>query len=171
MTSPVSSFSGFSSQLSGFNPLLDESSDNDDLDDALSDVSSVNTEDLSDVSDDALSIDDDEDGWETASELDGLDSQASQINQNWWSDEQNVVNVPAFEEDFGPQHDLAPTASALDFFLLFFPLALFDLMTTETNRYARQQQQTNGDDCMWTETDSAEMRAWSVDHNGNCSGK
>ena len=46
-----------------------------------------------------------------------------------------------------------------DFFLLFFPAFLFELIVNQTNLYARQRQQTRPDP-RWTPVTEEEMKAW-----------
>ena len=46
-----------------------------------------------------------------------------------------------------------------DFFLLFFPAFLFEIMVNQTNLYARQTQQIRPDS-RWTPVTVEEMKAW-----------
>ena len=54
---------------------------------------------------------------------------------------------------------MGPDTNELDFFLLFFPAFLFEIMVTQTNLYARQKQQARPDP-KWTPVVEEEMKAW-----------
>ena len=80
-------------------------------------VSTVNTENLSDLD---FSEDDEEDG------------------EIGWSRDQAPVNVTPFTTRAGAVSGAAEDDTAKDFFQLFIPDELFDMIMEETNRYARQ---------------------------------
>ena len=54
---------------------------------------------------------------------------------------------------------LGPDENELDFFLLFFPAFLFELIANQTNLYARQRQQTRPEP-RWTPVTEEEVKAW-----------
>lgn len=54
---------------------------------------------------------------------------------------------------------LGPDENELDFFLLFFPAFLFELLVNQTNLYARQRQQTRPD-AKWSPVTEEEIKAW-----------
>ena len=56
-------------------------------------------------------------------------------------------------------YGLVPGANELDFFLLFFPAFLFELIASQTNLYVRQRQQTRPDP-RWTPVTEEEVKAW-----------
>lgn len=162
-SSPVSLFSGFSevissdteaslnvsspssvhtSDLSDFS--LAEDSDHDSLtdDNPDSDISDSGEEEILLDSEDDFDQDDD-------SQYSELSSQASRASEeDFWSDHLVDVDIADFTERCGPVHMLPLAATALDFFMLFFPQHLFQLMVEQTNLYARQ---SNADARYWEE--------------------
>ena len=80
-------------------------------------VSSVNTEDLSELD---FSEDDEDDG------------------EIGWSRDRAPVNVTPFTTQAGAVSGVAEDGTAKDFFQLFIPDEVFDIIVEETNCYARQ---------------------------------
>ena len=101
-------------------------------------VSSVNTEDLSDLD---FSEDDEENG------------------EIGWSCDRAPVNVTNFTARAGPVSGVAEDGTAKDFFQLFIPNELFDMIVEETNRYARQCIARKPDP-KWKDTSREEMQAF-----------
>lgn len=100
-------------------------------------VSSVNTEDLSD-----LEFSDDEENGEIR-----------------WSRDQAPVNVTPFTTRAGAVSGVAEDGTAKDFFQLFIPDELFDMIVKETNRYARQCIARKPDP-KWKDTSPEDMQAF-----------
>lgn len=164
-SSPSSSFSGFSSLHSSpsshgslviSSPSSVHSSDlsdiTDDDDSEFSENESLpeNNPD-SDISDegegqdilpeseDDYSSADDDDEEDSDSQYYELSSQATRASDaEFWDDQLVDIDISEFTERCGPNHMLPLAATALDYFLLFFPHQLFVLMTEQTNLYARQ---------------------------------
>lgn len=61
-----------------------------------------------------------------------------------WSDTLKDPDITAFTEPTGPLHDLAPDANPIDYFHLFIPPDMFQVMADQTNLYAQQCQAKNG---------------------------
>ena len=80
-------------------------------------VSTVNTEDLSELE---FSEDDEDNG------------------QIGWSQDPAPVNVTPFTSRHGPASGVAEDGTDKDFFQLFLPDEVFDLIVEENNRYASQ---------------------------------
>ena len=81
-------------------------------------------------------------------------------------DERWVVNdrtarpkFPFFGSVTGANVVLGSNENELDFFLLFFPAFLFEIMVNQTNLYARQRQQIHPDP-RWMPVTVEEMKAW-----------
>ena len=101
-------------------------------------VSSVNTEDLSDLD---FSEDDEEDG------------------EIGWSRDRAPINVTPFTARAGAVSGVAEDGTAKDFFQLFIPDELFDMIVEETNCYARQCIARKPDP-KWQNTSREEMQAF-----------
>ena len=67
-------------------------------------------------------------------------------NIETWSDNLTSVTdkLNAFEDVDGGIHSLSIDCSPIDYFRLFINDEMIELMVTETNRYAEQQQQIKG---------------------------
>jgi hypothetical protein len=73
------------------------------------------------------------------------DSQMSEIDdEDFWSPELHNVEIPVFEEEFGPSHQLSPLDHLYRYFLLMLPLTIFGQIAAETNRYAEQKTESMG---------------------------
>lgn len=59
----------------------------------------------------------------------------------------------------GPTVDLDPDSTEWDFFELFFPMFLIEMIVSQTNLYARQRQRVKPDPT-WREIVAEEMKAW-----------
>ena len=77
-----------------------------------------------------------------------------------WTDELSDVNLQQFREECGPTHALPADARPLDYFLLFLPTFFFEMVATETNRYAEQKMADKGNDPRWWPTTLEEIRAF-----------
>ena len=86
--------------------------------------------------------------------------QENEPDQGW---EVNDRTARPKSQFFGPVPGanvlMGPDTNELDFFLLFFPAFLFEIMVTQTNLYARQKQQARPDP-KWTPVVEEEMKAW-----------
>ena len=78
-----------------------------------------------------------------------------------WDSRTHPVSSTSFSEDVGVFHDLPVGADPFDFFQLFFPDRVFEMMAVETNRYAHQTFQEKGKvDPRWQNTDAGEMKVY-----------
>ena len=77
-------------------------------------------------------------------------------------DELSDVNLQQFREGCGPTHALPADARPLDYFLLFLPTFFFEMVATETNRYAEQKMADKGNDPRWWPTTLEESVRFSV---------
>ena len=76
-----------------------------------------------------------------------------------WSRDQAPVNVTPFTARAGAVSGVAEDGTAEDFFRLFIPNALFDMIVEETNRYARQCIARKPDP-KWRKTSREQMQAF-----------
>ena len=51
-----------------------------------------------------------------------------------WTHDLDDVNLPVFEEEVGPNHQLPTVAKPLEYFLLFLPAIFFEPLSDETNK-------------------------------------
>ncbi|XP_075929103.1 uncharacterized protein LOC116950672 [Petromyzon marinus] len=124
-------------------------------------------QDACDSDDDDADDDDDDDGCDDDDGGGGDDGGAEEASRKphpeapSWSRELRDVAVAPFTESAGPSHGLPLDASVLDYFMLFWPDRLFDVVTKETNRYAEQKIAESGKaDPLWSPTTSREMKAF-----------
>ena len=139
----------------------------------VSDVSESESEPGDSGSDIDLSGDDSDGGLESEGEWDTpsntQDSQLTEASsqfsdfdeEGFWSEELREVEIMGFDEEFGPVHNLTGDATAVDYFHLFIEEEFFELVATETNRYAQQLQDFVGQvDRHWELTTAAEIKAF-----------
>ena len=103
-------------------------------------VSSVHTSDLSDFESEESS--ETEDNPETdvgESDVGEIDDDYYDQDDEEWQDVVEDHEIRPFREQVGPKHPLPLTAKPIDFFLQLFPIAMFQLIVTESMRYARQK--------------------------------
>ncbi|MCG8074811.1 MAG: hypothetical protein JAY75_01030 [Candidatus Thiodiazotropha taylori] len=132
-------FSGFGSDAAGSDIEIDD----------YSSVSTVHTADLSDFDDDLS------DG-----ESNGSDDDANAQQARWQvNDRSDVGKSPFGGPQPGPTIILGPEDNELDFFNLFFPRFLLELIVAQTNLYARQKNAQRPDP-NWREVSMREMLAW-----------
>ena len=75
---------------------------------------------------------------------------------NEWKENLTGLNLPAFVEQTGVTHNLNPDARPIDYIFWFLPQEFFEILATETNRYAEQK----GPNPRWSPTNAEEMRAF-----------
>src|SRR6266568_8824396 len=81
--------------------------------------------------------DDDEEALDDASSDGDYEDVDDLVAGQEWSDILNPVQRDQFAQNLvGPVHGLPPTASALDYFFLFFDLTFFEAMVLHTKAYA-----------------------------------
>lgn len=82
-------------------------------------------------------------------------------DQTRWkaNDRSDLPKRPFTGPDPGPTIDLDPNASEFDFFELFFPVFLIELLCRQTNLYAEQKQRIKPD-ANWRPVEEQEMKAW-----------
>lgn len=114
-------------------------------------VSSVHTSDLSDFSTGEFS-DDNDDSYDSAAMEDVQDGDG-------WTSRLRDVTLNPFASSVGPQHDLEPSSSPLDFFFLLFNVTAFTDIAAEINRYAAFKQESVPDR-RWTPTTPPEVKAF-----------
>jgi hypothetical protein len=73
-----------------------------------------------------------------------------------WKEDLTRLNLPAFVEQTGVTHNLNPDARPIDYIFWFLPQEFFEILATETNRYAEQK----GADPRWSPTNADEMCAF-----------
>uniref|UniRef100_A0A8W8P1P5 PiggyBac transposable element-derived protein domain-containing protein n=1 Tax=Magallana gigas TaxID=29159 RepID=A0A8W8P1P5_MAGGI len=139
-----------STEFEGFGPEVVEAARED-----LLEVVEVNQEAISDI--DISDISD------TESESENDDNPLEE-NENGdrrtWREMLRNVDLEDFTGTPGPTKELNATAEEIDFFHLMFPDDLYELIATETNRYAEQKQEKNGVDGRWKGTSKEEIRAY-----------
>ena len=101
------------------------------------DLASGSDNDLSDnISDLTSSSDDDLESSESDIESSPTESsessESSEGSDPEWEDELNEPVLHQFNEPEGPQHNIL-NGTEIDFFYLFFPVALIETLVTETN--------------------------------------
>lgn len=100
------------------------------------------------------------DSQETQSSLCTLDSQLSDIGDDFWSTDLHDVEIAEFGEDHGPCHTLDHKDHVYRYFQLMLPSAIFGKIAEETNKYAAQTAESTGQpDPDWVPTDETEVRA------------
>lgn len=78
-----------------------------------------------------------------------------------WTDELSSIDIPHFAKTPGPATILTKEKREFDFFSLIFPEYLWELLSDQTNLYAKQkQQQTRIEDPVWHNTTPDEMKAF-----------
>ncbi|KAK3105132.1 hypothetical protein FSP39_017843 [Pinctada imbricata] len=99
---------------------------------------------------------------DTQSSLGTYSSETSDPEEEeFWSTNLTSVSIAAFEEETGPNHDLSPTDSVLQYFFLMISDDFFDLLAVETNRYADQVFARKGRrDSDWSPTNKREVQAY-----------
>lgn len=138
---------------------MDESADSD-SDGSLSDGSDINVN-VSDNEGFSSDTDSESDSQETQSSLCTLDSQLSDIGDDFWSSDLHDVEIAEFGEDHGPCHTLDPKDHVYRYFQLMLPSAIFGKIAEETNKYAAQTAESTGQpDPDWVPTDETEVRAY-----------
>ncbi len=138
---------------------MDESADSD-SDGSLSDGSDINVN-VSDNEEFSSDTDSESDSQETQSSLCTLDSQLSDIGDDFWSSDLHDVEIAEFGEDHGPCHTLDPKDHVYRYFQLMLPSAIFGKIAEETNKYAAQTAESTGQpDPDWVPTDETEVRAY-----------
>lgn len=116
---------------------------------SISRVSSVNTADLSDWNDAPTDPESDSDGEDGA-----------ERRQRWKvNDRSNLQKQPFGGPQPGSTVILGPDSNELDFFQLFFPQFLIELLVEQTNLYARQKIAQKPDP-NWRNVTDREMMAW-----------
>ncbi|KAJ8303674.1 hypothetical protein KUTeg_018784 [Tegillarca granosa] len=106
-------------------------------------------------SDHSFDSDTDDDDQLTESSIGTLDSQATNIDEEFWRDDLEDVHIDRFEQPQGPRHTLDRDSPVLSYFLLVFPISIFLHLVDQTNLYAQQ--------CgaeIWNPTTLDEMRAF-----------
>ena len=74
-----------------------------------------------------------------------VDTSAAAKNDSTWTARDDKPEIPAFTAKSGPTTVPPPNASPLYFLKLFFTATFWQLLVTETNRYAQQYLQKNKD--------------------------
>ncbi|KAK3109202.1 hypothetical protein FSP39_025359 [Pinctada imbricata] len=105
---------------------------------------------------------DDEVVGDTQSSLGTYSSEMSDPEEEeFWSTNLTSVSIAAFEEETGPNHNLSPTDSVLQYFFLMISDDFFNLLAVETNRYADQVFARKGRrDPDWSPTNKREVQAY-----------
>ncbi len=115
--------------------------------------------------------DDDEEALDDASSDGEYEDDDDLVAGQEWSNILTPVQRDQFVQNLvGPVHGLPPTASALDYFFLFFDLTFFEAMVLHTNAYAARVRAAavraaaagtgSAHRNPWTETNVPEMRAY-----------
>lgn len=94
-------------------------------------------------------------GDETDSDADNANNQERWVVNDRSAQQKSAFSGPAP----GPNAVLGPDENELDFFHVFFPDFLLEILITQTNLYARQKQQTHPDPS-WIPVTRDEMKAW-----------
>ncbi|KAK3764943.1 hypothetical protein RRG08_045745 [Elysia crispata] len=97
----------------------------------------------------------------SATPLPSLDLDLDQDEE--WTDElvDFADRLEPFTEFSGPVHDLPVDSGPLDYFKLFFPDSVLNMIVEETNRYAEQQQEAKGaEDVYWKPATLADIRKY-----------
>ena len=152
----------------GLSPTCESDSDeeestfsDDSSDDGSTDSSDFDLND--DFSDHSFSsdtdIDDDDDDRNTESTLGALDSQATCVDDEFWSDTLCAVDTVPFQEETGPAHRLQPHSPVVEFFFMMLSETFFQALAEQTNLYARQRQHQN-EDSVWYDTTPEEIMAY-----------
>ena len=99
-------------------------------------IFSDDEEDLGDVAhseDSSSSESDQSDSEEDEREISEREKELAAANLPQWTEAFHAPEKPEFTQQVGPSHDIR-NGTALDYFLLFFPLYLIDILVEETNR-------------------------------------
>jgi len=117
----------------------DVDNDSDDTDGDLEDLVSPNAA-PADSTDDECSANEDDSPVDSDEDDDG------------WGEKFRSTNAPkAFDVDHGPFLYMSPETAAIEYFELLFPETLWQLLVTETTRYAEQRNAVRGDDVTTSE--------------------
>ena len=147
MSSSDSDLAASSDNISDDEENMNESGSDFDQNDSFSDHSFESDTDSEQGEEDA-----------TQSSIGTLGSDASDVAEpDFWSEHLLNVEVSDFTEEVGPTHCLTGASTFLDYFLLVFPLSLFQLMVDQTNLYASQCGTRPSE---WEPTAVDEMRAF-----------
>ena len=99
----------------------------------------------------------------SATPLPSLDLDLDLDQDEEWTDElvDFADRLEPFTEFSGPVHDLPVDSGPLDYFKLFFPDSVLNMIVEETNRYAEQQQEAKGaQDVYWKPATLADIRKY-----------
>lgn len=112
-------------------------------------------------SDSDISLGSDNESDEINSDSESENENVENVNSGKWKvNDRSNINKRAFSGPVpGPTVDLDPESSEFDFFELFFPLFLIEVLCRETNLYATQKQRIKPDP-LWRPVTEIEMRAW-----------
>ncbi|XP_041963565.1 pogo transposable element derived with ZNF domain b isoform X2 [Alosa sapidissima] len=78
----------------------------------------------------------------------------------WIGDGQSSKPIPEFTDPSGPCHTLSKHSDAIDYFQLLFPNSLMQLITYETNAFAKSQHFLGHGDSHWTPMTENELKGF-----------
>ena len=122
----------------------------------------MNKHRASDVSDEEFysgaSVSSSENSSEESEEEDRTDNEVG-VDEEEWSREVNRRVDIDFDEDPGINVNTGNLKSSLDFFELFFPQEVWQLLVSQTNLYAEQKRGPI-ESSVWYPVTESEMKAW-----------
>lgn len=90
----------------------------------------------------------------------GKEPDWASVDDAWTGEGQSSRPIPEFTDCSGPCHTLSKHSDAIDYFQLLFPDSLMELITYETNTYAKGQRFLKHGDPHWTPMTVNELKGF-----------